>query len=118
MRLRIKLGTGRPLQRKSGKNSHLASAAAGLLPPSALLAASVAVWRICADLGVVSEFAIESGFFSHWQVWALIAIGLQAGAVVLNHYSARYSTVDPTHAPGTDPLIFPQPARKPASPLE
>jgi hypothetical protein len=116
MRLRIRLGTGRPLQRKTGKNSQLAAAAAGLLSPLALLAATVAVWRICADLGVVNAFAIASGFFSHWQVWALLAIGLQAGAVLLNHYSDRYAPAPLPH--DTDPVIFGQSTRKPSSPLE
>jgi len=85
MRLRIRIPQGRPLQRKTGKNRHIALALAALLGPASLMAYVLGFWRLAADLGVAGEFGI-TGIFSHWQVWILIALLLQASGYALNRY--------------------------------
>jgi len=51
-----------------------------LLSPAAVVALVLGLWRVSADLGWTEEFLISNGFFSHWQVWIGLAIGLQAVA--------------------------------------
>ena len=48
-----------------------------LLTPLALMAGALAFWRFGIDIDWTSEFPIEAGFFSHWQVWLGLAAGLQ-----------------------------------------
>jgi hypothetical protein len=55
-----------------------------LLTPAAVVALVLGLWRISADLGWTEEFLISNGFFSHWQVWIALAIGLQAAATTLS----------------------------------
>ena len=86
MRIRIRFAQGPTVQKKDGKNRHLAVGAAALLTPAAVMAAILGVWRICADIGLAGEFAIASGFFSHWQVWLGIAGVLQVLSMALNRY--------------------------------
>ena len=50
---------------------------AAFMTPVALTAASMALWRIGADLGWTGAFAISNGLFSHWQVWGIMALGLK-----------------------------------------
>ena len=86
MVVRIRFGKGLKLGRKRQKNKRLALVLAALLPPSALAAGLLAVWRIAADLNWTSSFAIPSGIFSHWQVWLGAAVALQLCARALNRY--------------------------------
>jgi hypothetical protein len=44
------------------------------------------MWRLGADMGFTSSFAIHTGIFSHWQVWLAISVAVQFLAVVLNRY--------------------------------
>ena len=85
MMVRIKLQTGRPVQRKVGKNRQVASAIGTLLVPVALMAYVLGVWRLASDLGMAGEFAI-SGLFSHWQIWVAIAALLHIASSSLNRY--------------------------------
>src|SRR5579884_2610256 len=85
MLLRIRIPQGRPVQRKSGKNRHIALAAAALLGPAALMAYVLGFWRLAADMGVAGEFGIN-GIFSHWQVWMAVAAALHLIASGLNKY--------------------------------
>ncbi len=39
----------------------------------------LAFWRLAADVGMARDGA-QQGFFSHWQVWLMIAAGLQVTA--------------------------------------
>jgi hypothetical protein len=55
-----------------------------LLTPAAVVALVLGLWRVSADLGWTEEFLISNGFFSHWQVWIGLAIGLQAAATSLS----------------------------------
>lgn len=86
MVVRIRFGKGLKLGRKRQKNKRLALLLAVLLPPSALAAATLAIWGITADLNLTNSFAISSGVFSHWQVWLVTAVALQMCARALNRY--------------------------------
>jgi hypothetical protein len=85
MKVRIQLGTGAPLQRKPGKNRHLALAAGALLIPAALMAYVVGFWRLASEMDLTPGFAV-SGLFAHWQVWIGLAVVLQVTASVLEGY--------------------------------
>ena len=86
MVVRIRFGKSAKLGRKRQKDKRVALVLAALLPPSALAAAILAIWRIAADLNWTNSFAITSGIFSHWQVWLAAAIALQMGARALTRY--------------------------------
>lgn len=86
MFVRIRMGRGAALERREGKNRHVALAVAGLLGPVALMALLLAVWRIAAEMELASRFAIEDGVFSHWHVWGAIAFVLGVAAERLNRY--------------------------------
>lgn len=86
MNVRIRLGRGVPMQRRKGKNRHVALALAGLLAPASVMAFILAIWRIAADMSATTKFAIDEGPFSHWHVWIVIAVVLAVAAVRLNRY--------------------------------
>jgi hypothetical protein len=86
MVVRIRFGRGPKIVRKRRKNRRVALAFASLLTPAALMMAALGLWRLAADLQWASNFAIRTGLFSHWQVWAGSAALLQAGAYYLNRY--------------------------------
>jgi hypothetical protein len=86
MVVRIRFGKGSKLGTKRQKNKRVVLLLAALLPPSALAAAVLAIWRIAADLNWTNSFAISSGIFSHWQVWLGAAVALQLCARALNRY--------------------------------
>ena len=86
MVVRIRFGKGVKLGTKRQKNKRLVLLLAVLLPPSALAAGTLAIWRIAADLNWTNSFAISSGIFSHWQVWLGAAVALQMCARALNRY--------------------------------
>jgi cation transport ATPase len=68
---------------------NLALALASLLTPSALIAFTIAFWRISADLRWTGDFFISTGIFSHWQVWLIAAAVLLLIARVLGRYALR-----------------------------
>ena len=86
MVVRIRFGKSTKLGRKRKEDKRLALVLAALLPPSALAAGILAVWRIAADLNWTNSFAISSGIFSHWQVWLAAAVALQFCARALTRY--------------------------------
>jgi hypothetical protein len=94
MIVRIRLPQGRPIERKPGKNRHIALACAALLIPAALMAYALGFWRLASDLGMAGEFGI-TGMFSHWQVWIAVAVAMQLAASALN----RYGRGDGFHIP-------------------
>jgi hypothetical protein len=49
-----------------------------ILNPASVFALALGLWRLGADLGLTSPFALSDGPFSHWQVWMFAAGGLQA----------------------------------------
>ena len=85
MVLKIKLGQGRPVQNRPGKNRHVASAMAALLTPLALMAYVLGFWRLASDMGLAGEFGID-GVFSHWQIWIPMGALFQFAAGGLNKY--------------------------------
>jgi hypothetical protein len=86
MVVRIRFSKGLTPGRKRQKNRRFALLLAALLPPSALIAGILALWRVAADLNWTNSFAISTGIFSHWQVWLGAAVALQVCARALNRY--------------------------------
>lgn len=86
MVVRIRFGRGPRVERKGRKNRRLALAMAAMLTPAALMACSLGMWRIAADLDWTGDFAIGSGIFSHWQVWIVSAVVLVIFSRILNRY--------------------------------
>jgi hypothetical protein len=60
-----------------------------LLTPAALVALAMGLWRIGSDLGWASDFPIAAGFFSHWQVWIALSIGLKMLSSFLLAWDSR-----------------------------
>jgi hypothetical protein len=87
MIVRIRFGKGAKVGIGRRKNRRLASVAAALLNPAALIAAAMALWGVTADMNITKTFAITSGFFSHWQAWLGAAILLQVCSRLLNRYA-------------------------------
>lgn len=85
MILRVRLQQGRPIQRKHGKNRHVALAFGALLIPAALMAYVLGFWRLASDMGLAGAFGI-TGLFSHWQIWIALAALLHLSASMLNKY--------------------------------
>ena len=57
---------------------------AAFLTPASVIAASMALWRLGADLGWTGAFAVSDGLFSHWQVWTILALGLKmTGSLII-----------------------------------
>ena len=69
----------------------LANVLVALLTPAALVALVMGMWRVCADLGWAGAFVIAGGFFSHWQVWIALAIGLKMLSSTLIAWGSRTS---------------------------
>lgn len=69
-------------------SQEVALACASLLVPSALLAFTLALWRIAADLRWTGQFIVASGILSHWQAWFCIAAVLLLLARLLNRYGS------------------------------
>ena len=86
MVVRIRFGKSTKLGRKRQQDKRAALVLAALLPPSALAAAILGIWRIAADLNWTNSFAITSGIFSHWQVWLATSVVLQLCARALTRY--------------------------------
>jgi len=57
-----------------------------VLVPLAVMASVLGLWRLAADLRLISAFAISEGPFSHWQAWAVIATAIAITASFLNRY--------------------------------
>ena len=85
MKVRIRLGKGRPVQRRAGKNRGVALAFSSLLIPAALMAYVLAAWRLTSDMGMTAEPGIP-GVFSHWQVWIGVAAALHLASACLKRY--------------------------------
>lgn len=55
----------------------LANILVALLTPAAVVAFVMGMWRVGMDVGWAGAFLISDGFFSHWQVWIALSIGLK-----------------------------------------
>jgi hypothetical protein len=105
MVVRLRFRHGPKIRRKPRKNGHVALALSSLLTPAALIALTLAFWRLGTDLRVAAQFVIRDGLFSHWQVWMAIALVVQIVAVVLNRY-------------GRGQALLPQSGKEPATLLD
>jgi hypothetical protein len=54
-----------------------------ILNPASAFMLALGLWRIGADLGFASAFAMSEGPFAHWQTWMVIAGAMQAGVYLL-----------------------------------
>jgi len=70
-------------------SDQLANMFVAFLTPASLVALVLGLWRVSADVGWTESFVISSGFFSHWQVWIALAIGLKSLASWGNANYAR-----------------------------
>jgi hypothetical protein len=70
-------------RRTVATSAQAADVLVALVTPSAVIALVMGLWRLTADLNWTDTFPISAGFFSHWQVWIALAIGLKFGASVL-----------------------------------
>jgi hypothetical protein len=68
--------------------SQVALALAALFAPSALLACTLCFWSFAAELGLVGEFYVRAGIFSHWQIWLVAALILLVSARLLASYGS------------------------------
>lgn len=59
---------------------------AALLAPVALGGFALGLWSLGADIGVAGQFGINTGLFSHWQVWIGFGVAATALAVKLSRY--------------------------------
>lgn len=82
---RIRLNRGRPIQRRRGKNRHVALAVGALLVPLALMAYVLGLWKVASDMGVAAAFPM-TGLFSHWQVWIVVGVLLHLAAASFSRY--------------------------------
>jgi hypothetical protein len=86
VRIRIRIKKRNPSVH--GRPKAIALALAALLTPAALVAFTMAFWRIAADLHWTGDFIISSGLLSHWQVWLVAASVLLLCASILNRWGA------------------------------
>lgn len=76
---------------RAPETPHLQSAAlavASLLAPLALMAFTIALWSLAANLNWATNFFVSSGLFAHWQSWLLVAAVMVLCAWLLNRYAA------------------------------
>lgn len=92
MKVRIRFEVGPQIRKTAGKNRHLASAMGALLIPVTLMAFVLFAWRLSSDLGLTTEFPIQDGLWSHWQVWLGLGLLSQLGTVLLNRYGKSGET--------------------------
>jgi hypothetical protein len=62
---------------------------AALLAPAALIAFTMAGWRIATDLRWISRFAWGTGVFPRWQAWLTTAVILLISVSVLDRYGSK-----------------------------
>ncbi|MGE5645168.1 MAG: hypothetical protein ACM336_05190 [Acidobacteriota bacterium] len=86
MKVRIRLRRDAAMERRIARSRELASVAAALLTPAAVMSLVLGAWRLGYDLNWTGEFAISRGIFSHWQVWIAMAGVLQTCAAILNRF--------------------------------
>jgi hypothetical protein len=82
----VRIRVGWPKMLSTPQPHEVALAFASLLVPSALLAFTLALWNIAADLRWTSQFIVSAGLLSHWQVWFCMAAFLLAFARLLDRY--------------------------------
>ena len=74
-------------------NRQVALVVGALLTPAAVMACALGFWRLAADLRWTANFAISTGFFSHWQVWMAGATVLELAAIALDRWGKAETTL-------------------------
>lgn len=74
-----------------------------LVTPIAVVVLVFGLWRLSADMGWTGIFPISTGFFSHWQVWIALAIGLKFGGATLAAKMVPVETSQPVAKPDGRP---------------
>jgi hypothetical protein len=69
-----------------------ASLTASLLNLIAIVCISMGLWRFGADMDLAGNFVIQTGLFSHWQIWIGAAVCVQYASWILKR-SAREPSV-------------------------
>jgi hypothetical protein len=82
----VRIGPDHP-STPNQRNSPIAVLTANLLTLLAVNCASLGLWRIGTDLDVASNFVLQNGFLSHWQVWIGLAVGVQYASWRLNQFA-------------------------------
>lgn len=99
----VRIRVGRPQVPYSPSAPEIALAFASLMVPSALLAFTLALWNIAADLKWTGRFPVSNGALSHWQVWFCMSALLLAFARLLDRYGAAERS-EAASAVGDHPL--------------
>ena len=87
MVVRIRFRRGPRVERRKGKNSRVAWVAAGLLTLGSVSCLVLGLWRLGVDFGWTANFVFPDGsVFSHWQIWLIASLAIQAAAWKLNQY--------------------------------
>jgi hypothetical protein len=87
MVVRIRFARG-PLVRKGRvKNANSLQIAPTLLTLVSIGSTLMGVWKVSADMGWAQAFAIDSGAFSHAQVWLALGAATQAGSWRLSRFA-------------------------------
>jgi hypothetical protein len=84
----VRIRVGPPHVPYTPKAPEVALAFASLLIPSALLAFTLALWNIAADLRWTGRFVVSTGVLSHWQAWFCAAALFLGFARLLDRYGA------------------------------
>lgn len=101
MVVRIRFGRGPVVKRRRGKNSRIATLAAGLLTMASLSLAALGLWRIGTDLDWAGNFVFSAGILSHWQIWIGAATAVQYASWRLARY-ARTAAAEENEAMADD----------------
>jgi len=94
MIVRIRFGTGRPVDHRAGSNAPAARLTASFLSLVAISFGIFGIWRVGQDLGFAGDFVFSSGLLSHWQVWAAAAAATWYAAWWLNRYAKQRIPLD------------------------
>ena len=88
VRIRLHYGLHRRTA-SSAPGGRPAIVAALLMTPLALLAWGLGGLRLAAELQWMRDFALRTGLFSRWQVWAALGIVIQFASFLLHGYARR-----------------------------
>jgi hypothetical protein len=79
--------TKRGFERAPLQFQNAALALASLLAPAAVIAFTLTLWSLGAELHLTAKFFVAKGLLSHWQMWLVGAAALSLCAWLLNRYA-------------------------------